>query len=237
MLRTTSDPSCEAFYRKRPRPLSLKSQPTQFFSSHSTPGILDSSITTPILEEDTLNLSLLHTSELPSPKKLRPSRECATIPNGSLKSAFKSPAQSPNTTCPTTPDTDFGGKMSVGIIEMDSAFPFSSARANSPTRKNVHFTCDDTEVDSLSTVMLSIHLTHSPQSYDRSPIDVGPSLLLPPRSSSDLCEESEVECSEEDWSDPELGLDLSRTSSIHQAGIGNLHALNPLALTSALDGF
>lgn len=232
MFRTTSDLTCEAFYRKRPRPLLPKSQSTQYFSYPSTPDIRCSSITTPLLETS-FNLAV-NSPEIPSPKKLRPSRESPTIPDGSLKSAFKSPSQSPSTTCPTTPDTNFGGQVPVRFLDMDSAFSLSSALANSPTRKSVRFTCDS-EVDSLSSVMLSVHLTHSPQSYDRSPIDVGPSLLLPPRSSSDRCEEAETESSEEDWSDAELGLDS--TSPIDEPEHGSLQALNSLGLNSALDGF
>ncbi|KAH9812355.1 hypothetical protein DFH28DRAFT_409342 [Melampsora americana] len=235
MFRTTSDPTCEASYRKRPRPLALKSRSTQYFSYPLTPGILCSSGTSPLLE-GTFKLSA-NVPELPSPKKLRPSRESPTIPDGSLKSAFKSPSQSPNTTCPTTPDTNFGGKMPLRMLDMDSAFSLSSALSltNCPTRKNVRFTCDS-DVDSLSSVMLSIHLTHSPQSYDRSPIDVGPSLLLPPRASSDQGIEPETDSSEEDWSDPELGTDLS-TSPIEEPEHERLPVLHSLGFNSALDGF
>lgn len=80
--------------------------------------------------------------------------------------------------------------------------------------------------------MMTVHVTHSPLAYDRSPISVDRSLRLPPRSPSQLEEDDEEEAETCQTSDNKRSDSTCLQSSFTQNWIGSMGGSD-----SVLDGF
>ncbi|KAG0148038.1 hypothetical protein CROQUDRAFT_655407 [Cronartium quercuum f. sp. fusiforme G11] len=184
----------QASHRKRPRSLALKSRSPQFYSYAPLPAL----VTAPVFASSSNDPAKeVAQAELCTLKKLPPShKQAADL--GSLKSAIKSPPLFFSSS-PTNLDIDSVGTLSPRTLKLTSTYT-PPATPTFACRKNVHFTGSG---ENAETVMLTVYLTYSSQTYDRSPIAVDRSLRIPPRSREPSVEEDETEGIDGDRSDSE----------------------------------